>query len=192
MIPSLRNTGARGRGAHAVLLGILAVMLASCIDVEDFAATWSKTFLDPDLAGHWRKISQVPEDARHQWFFNERHGAYEVQLFTDNRADDDGPMYPVKSLAVGPYLFLANGPQKGLMIRYKVVDGDVLWYKLDFRKTWAIIQEKYPDQKNIYQDSAADGAVKIKTFDDEVFRIISTIPDDDVFWHLDTALRRIK
>jgi len=178
------------------------LLLASCIDVDDYGDYWGKTIVDPALAGHWAKMSE-DEDGKttgQEYTFIVKNGAYEVQSYKDGQADSDGPMYPVKTLNVGRYRFLASGPQTGKIIRYEIANDTAAWYVLNPKSAWAFIRKNYPDQQGFYRGDPdnpdasnipADEPVSIKLFDDEVFAILSAIPDNEIYWDPDTQLKKI-
>src|ERR1700722_17096362 len=97
-----------------LLIAVAFLMLTSCIDVDDFGTYWDKTTIDPALAGDWLRVPVSEHDAEKDfpagqvWHFILKDGAYEIQTHLDGKQDDD-PAYPVKTLALGPYLFLAFG-----------------------------------------------------------------------------------
>src|SRR5262249_51303549 len=155
---------------------------------------WKKTSIDTHFAGRWHrvdvKIGGTPDATNQEWLFTEKRGAYEVKTFHNGKPDDDGPLYPVKMLVVGPYHFVAGGPKKGTILRYEVKEDAIVFYTPEFGKIWDFIQEHYPDAKDIYREKSNDNdqPFKIKVFDRQVFEILSKIPNDDSYWHTEARL----
>jgi hypothetical protein len=202
-----------------LLVFCAVALLAACINVDDFGDYWDKTTVDPALAGRWQTKSETDQNeaADQHWVFALRDNAYEVQTSIRGQTDDDGPIYPVKTLTVGPYLFLANGPSQGTIVRYKMGNNSVTFYVLNPKPAWAFIQANYPNQQNIYRDSdegdddqegdivddeseknapdaaadADEAPLRIKVFDDQVYQILSKIPDTGVYWSADRTLERM-
>ena len=185
-----------------LLAACMVLLLASCIEVDDFGDAWDKTTIDPTFAGRWEKISEVDEKPTGQsWTFTVKDGAYEVQTFIRGKLDDDGPISPVKSLTVGPYTFLAKGPEEGTILRY-TIDGDrVIFYVLNSQAAWTFIQAKFPEQDSFYRGDPDDESddpenvgdpVRIRVLNSETVKILSSIPDSDPYWEPDTLVRKIK
>lgn len=178
------------------LLSLLCLtLLAACIDVEDFGAYWDKTTLDPALAGHWKKPALVKEDAQHkgqadELRFTEKNGAYEVAAWHKGEKTDD-PLYPVKSLDAGPYHFIASGPKNGDIVRYKIEKGVLKIYVPKHQPMLDYIRDNYQEAENIGNDDSEGETVKIKVFDDEVFDILSNVPDSDAYWAYETEYRKV-
>jgi ABC-type transport system substrate-binding protein len=181
-----------------LLLTIVVLMLTSCIDVDDFGTTWDKTILDPALAGDWLRVPSSEHDAESNfpagqvWHFTLKDGAYQVQTHLDGKEDDE-PAYPVKTLALGRYLFLALGPKHGSIVRYEISDNDTFTaYGLDFVTAWEYIKKKYPFSDNIVRSNVKDAPVKIKRLDDTTAHILAELPDDTRFWSPQIILQRIE
>jgi hypothetical protein len=179
-----------------------ALLLASCIDVDDYGDYWSKMTVDPALAGRWVKMSEIEDDKTtgREFTFTAKDDAYEVQSYKDGAADEDGPLYPVKTLDAGPYKFLASGPEKGKIVRYVVKGNMSTWYVLRGSAAWAFIRKNYPDQHSFYRGDpenpnnpnvAPDEPVSIKQFNDETFAILSAMPDGELYWDPDTRLKKM-
>lgn len=182
------------------LLVLLAtLMLAACIDVDDFGDYWNKATLDPDLKGDWVRLPEPDKPATleqktvQEWRFTEKNGAYEVQSHAEGQ-QDEAPMYPVKTLAVGRYRFVAANPEKGdkTILRYKITGDTIAFMVLNDSAAWSFIDKNYPNPKNIVSGSEGRPALKIKMFDDEVYKILSNIPDMKDYWRVDTRLERMK
>jgi hypothetical protein len=186
-----------------LVVACIALLLVSCIQVDDFGDYWDKATVDPSLVGRWNRVSDANEakTTGDSWTFTVKNGAYEVQTYVKGKPDDDGPIAPVKSLTVGPYMFLAKGPEQGTILRYKVSGDTVTFYVLDPEAAWAYIQKNFPGESSFYRGDPEDDPndpenigdpVKIKTFNDETAKILSSIPDTDHYWDPDTRVRKAK
>jgi hypothetical protein len=180
------------------LFMVFAVLvLAACIDVDDFGTTWDKTSLDPALQGEWARIPAPGEDiglsfpAGEKIRFVVKNGAYELRSYVEGEKDKK-PDYPVKTLTTGPYRFLAFGPKEGSIIKYTITDGVMTVYRLDFFRAWNFIQQNYPGVKNIVREDSDEAPIKIKYFDDEVYKILSNIPNEEIYWYPANAYKKIK
>jgi len=192
------------------ILGLAVFLLAACIDVDDFGEAWSKTTVDPALAGRWVALDENGEKPTSQEYaFTLKDGAYSIDSYVKGQRDESGPLYPVKTLEIGKYKFLANGPDQGVIIRYAVEGDGVVWYVLNPKHAWEFIQKKFPDTDSFYLDKADDeddpdapkspkGAkgddddvLRIRHFDDTVFMILAQIPDTEYFWEPDTAIQKV-
>jgi len=194
-----------GRGlplAKWPVLLFAVLLLTSCIDVDDYGAMWEKTTVDPALQGRWAKISEdnPNKTTGQEWTFTLKDGAYEIQGYAHGQTDND-PLYPAKTLKIGPYLFLGNGPDKGTIVRYEV-DRDIsMWFVIKPQPAWAFIAKNFPSQEVIYRDDPDeseskqandDRPLRISYFDDETAKILASIPDTEAFWDPDTRLKKIK
>jgi hypothetical protein len=180
------------------------LMLTSCIEVDNFGDYWDKATIDPTLAGKWQKISEEDEvtPTGQSWVFAVKDGSYEVHTFMHGKpADDDGPMFPVRTITVGPYKFLANGPEQGSMVRYTLEGDEAVFLVLEPKATWAFIKKNFPGQDSFYKGDPedtpdemdqSDEPMKIDTFTDQTFKILSSIPDTEVYWEADTLLKKVK
>ncbi len=129
-----------------LLLTLAVLMLTSCIDVDDFGAYWDKTTVDPAMASDWLRVPISPNDAANDfpagqtWHFTLKDGAYQIQTHLDGKEDDE-PLYPVKTLTIGHYQFLALGPKHGSICMYKIDDDTVTLYGLNFITAWEYIRK---------------------------------------------------
>ena len=179
------------------LLAIL--LLASCIDVDDFGTYWAKTSLDPAAKGNWTKIpvaGEDPSEANVKCSVTEKDKAYESRCDDNGKADSE-PDYPVKTLDVSPYHFFAvgnhDGKPGGHLFKYAIKDDKLTLYTPKAEAILGLIQKNHPNASNIMKDQVLSSPVlKIKTFDDEVFKILSEIPDNETYWKATTTFQRDK
>src|SRR5262249_24363184 len=120
-----------------------------------------------------------------------KKGAYSVQTHVDGAQDED-PAYPVKTLVLGPYHFIALGPKKGSIIRYEIKGDTFIAYKLNADAVWEFITDKYPDAENIVREESDEAPLKIEHFDDDVAEALAHIPDEKEYWISDVTLVKKK
>lgn len=184
-----------------LVLGCL-LLLTACIDVDDYGEYWDKTTIDPSLTGRWAKVSEDDESklTGEEWTFTPKNGAYSVQDYKNGKSDED-PLYPVKTLEIGKYKFVATGPESGSILRYDNDGDSIAWLVADPDKVWEFIQKKYPGEDGIYRDdpdpevSAAenrDRPLRISHFDDDVAAMLAAIPNNEIYWDADTITKKVK
>ncbi|MFH1157969.1 MAG: hypothetical protein V1721_03680 [Pseudomonadota bacterium] len=165
-----------------ILLCLTALFLSSCIPVGDFGPYWDKGIIDPALLGKWNG-----ED-KEGYGIVDKGGTYQIDTL-DEREKKEKSYVPMtaRTLKAGSYTFLMiKESNKKEVIRYKI-EGDVIQkYSLAPEQLSAfLLKEKYPEAKNI-----VFGEVHIENFDDEVYKILSEIPDTKKFWVPDGKYRR--
>jgi hypothetical protein len=184
-----------------ILCGLL--LLTACIDVDDYGDYWSKTMIDPSLQGRWAKVSEENETklTGQEWTFTLKDDAYSVQSFKDGKKADEDPLYPVKSMQIGNYTFLASGPERGTIVRYNIVGDTATIYVANPSLAWDFIAKQFPDQLGIYRDDPdpADSAednrdrpLRVKEFDDDVAKVLAAIPNNGTYWEIDTELKKVQ
>jgi hypothetical protein len=157
-----------------------ALLLASCMDVGDFGATWAKTEIDARLAGKWKQVEidePVAQDAA--LTFVMKDGSYEATVYENGKVEDK-PYYPVRSLKIGPYLFAAVGPKEGGMVRYSVEGTTLRFYQFDGDKVGEFLTKKFPVAE--FPDLTFLGGTKAGLLNDTTFKAISEIPDTPEYW----------
>ncbi|HUA20576.1 MAG TPA: hypothetical protein VMB25_17630 [Bryobacteraceae bacterium] len=179
-----------------VLAGML--LLVACIPVEDFGAYWGKAGVDQALAGSWKHIAASPDQTREHGYgigdimhFVERDGAYE-ESFNEGKAPGDLPAGPYKTLVIGKYRFLACGGKSGLIERYRVNGNELTFCDAFGPKQVEFVQANFPRVANLKKNPAEGSYLVIKLFDDEVFQVLSKIPDTDDYWVCDTKYERVR
>ncbi len=198
------------RHVKRVCLTICAVLvMSSCTPVDDFGLYWDKGFVDPALAGSWKKVRPAPEDqfpCPNLWRFTRSGTNYSLQSINpiDQTAEpqdvakqkaDNERALSVRTLRIGKSLFLmrrdpADGG-KGAIVRYEVRRGVLNEYWIVNGDAVDFLQAKYPTAKNIRKDTDGSGYVVIGTFDDEVFRALSEIADNPTYWVLACGYKKV-
>jgi len=101
-----------------IFVCFLLYCLVSCINVDDFGAYWNKASRDPRLLGKWKRVAW-PSDPSPKAAGQVLEFVNKGEAFVIRDSGQSEPLYPVKTLKVGPYDFLATGPKKGLIEQYK-------------------------------------------------------------------------
>lgn len=180
------------------MLVVATLPLFSCFPVKDFGAYWDKAGTDKRLAGSWEiskaellrlKKHETPPLALGLGLtarFVERGGAYEISIEGGQTA------YPIKTLSIGHYQFLAVGPPNGRIQRYRV-GGRMLEFCTypDVSLVEEFVKTHYPNAANIKRNRDEGDYMEIALFDDEVFKILSKIPDTKAYWVCDVKYQRI-
>jgi hypothetical protein len=190
---------------------VVLVLLSSCTTVEDFGAYWDQGYVDPALEGVWKKVgvkgrplasTPGPEQLR----FRREGESYSVQVtnpidttlpeeIAAQREKDGAAIVPGRTIRIGPRVFFMVrgdlGQLNGLLQPYEI-KGDVLQeYILDGDRAANFVETKYPTAKNIRSNSGEGRYVVIKTFDDEVFRILAEMAADPAYWTLVCQYKKV-
>ena len=182
--------------------------LCSCIPVSDFGAFWDKGTVDPALVGKWDEIPgkdapppEAGKENKSSIEITSDNGAYKIDsLDEEERKKADYAPMAARTLTAGSYAFLMvkEGTDKdGDMIRYKI-EGDVFReYTLNDGQMAALLKQKYPGAKNIGKPECKEekclfDGLRIEVLDDEVYKILSEIPDTPEFWTAEDKYRRQK
>jgi hypothetical protein len=162
-------------------LALLAVLvLASCMDVDDFGAYWAKTTIDPRLAGTWEQVEidePLTNDAALSFVMKD--GSFEAVAYENGKAEEK-PYHPVRTLQIGPYLFAAVGPKEGGMVRYEVEGNTLRFYQFDSGKVSAFLEKEFPVAA--YPDLTFHGGTKAGLMNATTFKAISEIPNTPEYW----------
>jgi hypothetical protein len=89
--------------AMYILLLISPLLLSSCIPVDDITVVWEKGFLDPEIEGHWRKLSQEYRSQDEYVSFIKEEDVYKTQTIHaayDHMIEDYKPEAHVRCLSV--------------------------------------------------------------------------------------------
>lgn len=185
------------------LCALLAVLLVSCIPVDDMGGYWDKGVIDKLLIGTW--IPDKDFKSRHdseplQILDNE--DAYRIESPDENmRNRDEGQPTLARTLQVGNYLFFMVGVRKGDLLRYAVRNGALEIYVLNAHAVRLMLAKDYPNVKNIQIDACVICSnrakrdetydnVKINLFDATVYDILAKIPNTPDYWHLERRYRK--
>lgn len=183
------------------LLLVLASLLPlfSCIPVEDFGAYWSKAGIDKRLAGNWRRVAANADQTREHGYpigdilhVVEKEGSYDMSL--DDKTAGERRLYPVRTLEVGSYHYWALGQENqkgGIIERYKVNAGVLEFCDSIGPSLVEFVGANYPHVVNMRKNRGEGDYMTIGVFDDDVFTILSKIPDTQAYWVCDTKFERI-
>jgi hypothetical protein len=100
--------------------------------------------------------------------------------------------YPIKTLSIGRYEFLAVGPPNGRIQRYRV-DGRMLEFCTypDASVVEEFVKTRYPNAANMKRGTGEGDYMEIVLFDDKVFKMLSNIPDTKAYWVCDAKYQRV-
>jgi hypothetical protein len=187
---------------HA-LICLAVLMLSSCIPVEDWGGYWDKGVVYPAMTGIWREIPAHGEKNGEPQLVRivNKKGTYRIDSLDpkDRRDKDYTPMF-AKSLVVGPYTFLMTSTgavekSDRNIVRYALNKGQLTEYSLSDDAMASYLRWHHPFARNILVTGCKEKcllhSVKIKVFDDEVFKILSEIPNTAEFWSVADAWRKV-
>ena len=178
-----------------ILLCLTVLFLSSCIPVEDFGIYWDKGIIDPALLGKWKG------EANNGYHMINKGGTYQIDsLDKEDRKEKDYSPIAARTLKVGSYTFLMTFIKEGdeketVLIRYKKKGDIIQQYSLKSRKMDTFLEKNYSKAKNIKKFKCKgrcwyNPGVRIEKFDNEVYKILSEIPDTKKFWILDERYLR--
>jgi len=195
---------------HSVLVAYV-LLLCACTSVEDFGAYWDKGFVDPALNGSWKKtglpgepINSTP-GADQVVFKNAGTSSYEMYSINpldstlpadavERRQQDNARPLFTRTLRIGSYTFLmsraSESKSEGIMQRYDIKGDTLNIYYLENGRAVDLLEAKYPNAANIAKNRGEGRYVVIKTFDDEVFRILTEMTSDQSYWMLQCQYRK--
>ena len=170
------------------LLPVLAILVMSaCTPVDDFGPYWDKGAIDPGLEGSWKKVG-LPGQKRESvpgadmLRFTIDGGSYSLQGINPGaRKQDNDTRLAARSIRVGHGRFLMARPADrtdGILQRYEI-EGNLL-KEYAINNGWAIefLEAKHPEAESISRNKGDGRFVIIKSFDDEVFQILSEMADN--------------
>jgi hypothetical protein len=183
---------------HAAVVAAL-LCLAACIPVDDFGPYWNRGSIDRRLVGDWKMVAAGPEQTRRDGYgigdvmrIAIKGDAYELTPLDDAGKQRDDPLYPAKTLVVGPYRFLAYGPIDGMMEPYRL-QGRTLTICAQFGPAMVdFMAARYPNALNIGRNEGEGKFVVIKQFDDEVFKVVASIPNTSSYWVCHRKYERVR
>ena len=176
-----------------LLLMLLLLPLTACIPVEDLASYWQKAGKDPQLSGTWKVVaganigkSRRFVDAGDYYTHSSLNAAGKPIVVPENQAG----ILVVKTMAIGRYTFLVfstseptpAGKRSGTLFRYEI-HGDTLELVANLGPNlMRFVSKNYPRAVNIKRNKGEGEYAGIDTFDDQVAKIISAIPDTEEYW----------
>jgi len=188
------------------------LVLTSCTPVEDFGPYWDKGFVDPALAGSWKKLVRPREEidaalgpdvlrfVRDDSSYLE-YGIDPIDLtkppevIEQQKAVNLQPM-SARTLRISRHLFLMQrapgGKGEGCIVRYDIRGDTLDEYWIENGSAVDFLLSKHPTAKNIRKNVDEGTYVVIGTFDDEVFRVLSEIADNSAYWVLVCRYKKIR
>lgn len=165
---------------------ILVLALASCIPVDDFGTFWKKAVIDKKLVGTWQADAAAEGGRKPTIKIAVHKGQYQIDSMDEDELKKPG-YKPImaKTLAVGEYTFLIGGPKEGFAERYKLQGAQLQIFDLKAGKMLEFLKDNPSSSGNIGSVSADDkSSLRIKTFDGDVYKTLSAIPDTAEYWQL--------
>lgn len=74
--------------------------------------------------------------------------------------------------------------------RYKINGSSLELCETAGRSVLDFVKTNYPNAANVKKNEAA-GDISITLFDDEVFKMLSKIPDNETYWECDSKFERV-
>lgn len=180
-----------------VLLASLA--LASCIEVADPGIYWDKGVVDMELAGKWAPLSDQGEIS--EIHIVSKGNEMGVEEYSDGeKITDDGEneQSPIRTLHAGPYRFVMEKEDKDIsvvMFRYEIRNNSLVLYRDNPEAIEAFLKKSFPENKDIVVKNYGEGLngkyTHITYFTDDVFRILSQIPNNETYWKESSKYERI-
>jgi hypothetical protein len=186
-----------------MLLCLAALVLSSCIPVDDLGAYWGKGTVDKALLGTWEKIGHEGDKSQ-RVRITEKDGAYFIDsLDEEEKKKPDYAPLAARTLKAGDYRFLmlpnhlagSEGPLSGDIVRYELHDNVLQTFNPNDRRMSAWIREKYPAAKNIGDPgcgATCTGSMRILTLDGESWDILSSLPATGEFWVPSESWRKLR
>jgi hypothetical protein len=192
---------------------VAVVVQVSCTPVEDFGQYWDKGFVDPALEGSWKKQARPGENpsdipSADMLRFTRNGTSYALQeinpidpaaapdVIEQQKADNDMRL-SARTLRIGKARFLMQRDPAGIakdasvMVRYEVRRGTLREYWINNGEAVDFLEAKHPTAKNIKKNDGEGEYVVIKTFDDEVFKVLSEIADNPAYWVLMCEYKKV-
>lgn len=166
---------------------VIALLLTSCIQVDDLAGYWEKGEVDPLLEGAW-----FTSDKQTAYKMVKKDGLYLLEV---PGARPDQPQVQVRSIKSRNFSYMMmrskNAEKKDVtaLIRYKL-DGDNL---IISEPTNAKLLEWVRQQKAESYFKAGGGLafVMIPKMDGQALSVLDSMPDNEVYWK-SGVLRKLK
>ena len=170
------------------LLCLTVLFLSSCIPVEDFGIYWDKGIVDSALLGKWKGKEN------NGYHMVNKGGTYQIDSLDEEDKKEEGyAPIAARTLKVDGYTFLMaflkeDDEKVPVLIRYKKKGDIIQQYSLKSKRMSAFLEKNYSKTKNIKKSECEgkcwyDPGVRIEKFDDEVYKILSEIPNTKEFWH---------
>lgn len=168
------------------LVGLfLCLMLASCIDVDDFGKLWDQGAIDPKLEGTWLTSdgSKTPDLKSDKWELIRKDSFYVLKLLRKSQNEEQEPQLlrtlPWKDYT---YLMIAEvGKENGSLIRYTVDGTTVTVYGVDAPAVQAWLEKRQPGVKNLrVVKSDYFNGLKVMLLDPSTMDTLSEMPQE--YW----------
>ncbi len=168
------------------LVGLfVCLILASCIDVDDFGKFWEQGAVDPRLEGTWLTSdgSTTPDLKNDKWELIRQDSFYVLKLLRKSESDEQQPQL-LRSLSWREYTYLMIaevGKENGSLIRYTVEGSIVTVYSVDALAVQAWLEKRQPGVKNprVVKSDYFHG-LKVMLLDPSIMDTLSEMPQE--YW----------
>lgn len=136
------------------LLGLfVCLILASCIDVDNFGKLWEQGAIDPKLEGTWltANASKAPDMKSDKWELTRHDSFYLVKLLRKSDHDEQAPqLLRTLSWKENTYLMIKEvDKENGSLIRYSTEGATVTVYGVDAPAVQAWLEKRQPGVRNL-------------------------------------------
>lgn len=178
---------------------LLALLLTSCITVDDPGVYWDKAGIDQNLIGKWILTSSHDNSSEidfvHVYSRGDDMGIDQYKnkkkIQNENYAGEHRHSLH-RSLKIDPYTFLLvkYADASMIMLRYEVKENALVLYNDRAGFIGYFLKKNYPQELNIalnsysYRDVISEKYLEIYRLTDEVINILAKIPNDDTHWEI--------
>lgn len=164
---------------------LLCLILASCIDVDDFGKLWEQGAIDPKLEGTWltSDVSKTADMKNDKWQLIRNDSFYVLKLLRKSQNEEQEPQL-LRSLSWRDYTYLMiaeAGKENGSLIRYTVDGNAVTVYGVDAPAVKAWLEKRQPGVKNLrVVNTEYFHGLKVMLLDASVMDTLSEMPQE--YW----------
>lgn len=193
------------------LLLLASLALASCIAVEDPGVYWDKAGVDPEITGKWKPLTLQEDEVKVDEVRVVSKGKdIEIEEYIggkkvdDSKSNMDNQQSPLRTLQVGPHRFILEKSTKDpsmVMFRYTIRQNKLTIYNDIPEAVQAFLKKNFPQAKDIIVksygealnegDESGEKYTEIVHFTDDVFHILSQIPEGESYWKESSKYERI-
>lgn len=173
-------------------------LLSACapnISVQDFGPYWNQGKVNHSLLGWWNNPDEKDEVKIRVM---NRSGTYQIDYIDKKGWEHPEASLQGRTIQVGSYWFMLIKMQDRtehwvpfMMYRYTVEGNSTRDYTLNAKKMRLFLAKNYPGQENIQavvckkKETLCTPHISIRKLDNDVYKILASIPDTKAFWSLD-------
>ena len=165
-----------------LLLFVAALLLSSCILVDDLGGYWEKGVTDPALVGVWAPADNPSSSADKR--IEITLGVDELQANSLNEKERAQKEYkPIffKILKVPPYTFFMmrddKDGKKGVLVRYKAGDDVLHLYVMRSAEAAKYLTTRFPEEMK-----GVTITPTIHVLNERALKLLVAIPDEPAYW----------